>query len=127
MRIAIDYDKTFSAAPQMWIEVVSTMRSYGHHVFLVTNRKADDPIPLKAKQHFSGTFYAGPKFKREHMEKLGIKIDIWIDDMPGTVERQRYLEDNLEEESRIDSVYAICAGHENRIAKLEMEARKHAD
>lgn len=86
MVIAIDYDDTFTAHPDMWRHVIWIMKEYKHRVVCVTNRESsqmkdvyealDGIIP---KQDI---FPAGISLKRPFMENKNIHVDIWIDDMP---------------------------------------------
>jgi hypothetical protein len=49
------------------------------------------------ERHFDGEvplYYSGGKLKRHAMEFVGIAVDIWIDDMPGTIEPCRKLPDD---------------------------------
>lgn len=91
MIIAIDYDDTYTADPVMWDAVIHEMFIHGHIVYCVTCRRdtpenrercsiIPDDVPI---------FFTGLKPKRTFMEKLGIKIDVWIDDMPESVEHGR--------------------------------------
>lgn len=38
MNIALDYDGTFTAAPNVFIELVKNMQTAGHKVYIVTMR-----------------------------------------------------------------------------------------
>lgn len=85
MNIMIDYDRTYTAAVEMWREVIDNgFLYYGHKVFLVTARSKDQPIELARDfdDRNIPIIYCAFKAKREVCEALGIKIDIWIDDEP---------------------------------------------
>ncbi len=88
MKIALDYDDTYTADPDLWTAFIYIARSSGHQVTFVTYRHEpdeghsdqNDDVKEAAKslgidvvfthgQQKAGCFYA----------------DIWIDDMPLTI------------------------------------------
>lgn len=77
MKIAIDWDKTWTADPALFAEIASAMQARGHDVFIVTmryeNEAIDAPIPV---------YYTCRHGKRAFMEGLGISVDVWVDDKP---------------------------------------------
>jgi hypothetical protein len=86
MTIALDFDDTYTADPDMWDEFIRSARSCGHRVICVTCRhhtleniaevdKAMHPLVL-------ATYFTGHSPKRWYMERNNVKVDIWIDDMP---------------------------------------------
>lgn len=100
MKIAIDYDDTFTAAPEFWQEFITKAESCGHHCYIVTCRpdnqeNRDDIIgDCDGVSHNTGLpkhrhYFTSLAPKRWYMEGRGIQIDIWIDDMPESVERGR--------------------------------------
>lgn len=93
MTIAIDFDNTWTADVALWRQFAVDAKKRGHDVIIVTARNGwsedmlrhfDDELPL---------FYTWGKLKRPFMESLKIAVDIWIDDMPGTIEPCRKLPD----------------------------------
>lgn len=94
MTIAIDFDGTWTLDPWFWSNFADSCFDVGHQLFLVTRRRPDEPIDRIANylHHTPVQFiYCSGEFKRVHCESVGIKIDIWIDDEPGTIEPQRLL------------------------------------
>lgn len=87
LTIAIDYDFTFTALSTLFTKFIWDCLSCGHEVICVTGRdKPPDrlreaPLPAPVK-----VICAGDMPKREAAEKAGYKVNIWIDDMPGTIE-----------------------------------------
>ena len=80
MIIALDFDKTYNAAPSMWDDIISTMEDYGHKVIIATYRHpVEDYDPLFDDLDIDKYFTDG-KAKKPFLEALGIKVDIWIDD-----------------------------------------------
>ena len=84
--IAIDFDQTWTADPELWRDFSLTAISRGHQVVCVTARRntfehrrhLEDRLPEEIKAYFA---YDQPK--RDYM-KLSHDLwpDIWIDDMP---------------------------------------------
>lgn len=79
----------------MWTNFVSLARERGHEVIMTTRRSGwssdmDDLIPgLKV-------LYANHTMKKEFAESQGHKVDVWIDDDPGTIAPQKVLDTNQE-------------------------------
>jgi len=90
--IAIDFDETFTADPELWQNFIRDAHARGHRVYCVTCRR-DTPenreivrIPdLPAYRHY----FTSLAPKRWFMEQRGIQIDIWIDDQPECVREGR--------------------------------------
>lgn len=79
MRIALDYDDTYTQDPRLWNNFVQDAFDKGHEIMVVTFRSPDLPI-----DHDIGipVYYTSWKAKRQYMELQGIDIDVWIDDSP---------------------------------------------
>jgi hypothetical protein len=84
MNIAIDYDGTWDRDPNMWQDFASRARRSSHKVYVVTLRNSQQSVG-KAAAFVDGVVYCALKPKRETCRANGIKIDIWIDDMPETI------------------------------------------
>ena len=87
MRIAIDYDFTFSEDPEGWSLAMLALKQRGHDVVGVTARHPNhvgDMLPsyfdLCSQVHFT----AG-EFKRKYMTNEGVIIHVWIDDAPEAI------------------------------------------
>lgn len=88
--IAIDYDDTYTAAPELWRRFIAIAQSLGHTVVCVTGRDASmgtpgclgepDDLPPDVR-----VFITSGAAKRAYMEALGFKVDIWIEDTPEAV------------------------------------------
>lgn len=89
MNIAIDYDCTFTADPELWKDFILRARENGHKVFCVTCRRPTDENEAEIEAAFDGydvlIFYTILRPKFDFMHDRGIWIDIWIDDDPGCV------------------------------------------
>lgn len=84
MNIALDYDGTYTADPELWLAFIKTAQSRGHKVYCVTMRwegevGSMDPRLLQAVDQL---FLTARAAKKPYMDSLGIRVDIWIDDMP---------------------------------------------
>jgi hypothetical protein len=79
MRIALDYDGTYTADPELWREFIRIAKSRGHEVVCVTMRNVDEAMePFGASNYY----FTDRKAKVPAMAEEGIQIDIWIDDKP---------------------------------------------
>lgn len=92
LTIAIDYDDTFTADTTAWTAVIRMLQSYGHFVICVSARldsfnqrqELESALPKDVKVHLS---YCTQK--KEFCEKLGLRVDIWIDDCPEAIVTKR--------------------------------------
>jgi hypothetical protein len=84
MRIALDYDKTYTAMPEVWDQFIGSARAAGHIVEIVTMRynNETEAIPFHVLQKVDHVVYTGRKGKARHMQFIERPVDIWIDDMP---------------------------------------------
>jgi hypothetical protein len=80
MRIALDYDGTYTADPVMWDQFCDAAHAKGHEVVMVTMRHPSEGLP--EAPGVNSMIYTSRKAKRPFMEALGIPVDIWIDDQP---------------------------------------------
>lgn len=72
MRIAIDYDGTYTRDPAMWADFISRAMTYGHSVVCVTMRDVTEPIKMPCD-----VIYTNRKAKAAFYP-----ADVWIDDNP---------------------------------------------
>lgn len=92
MLIAIDYDGTYTADPDLWAAFIASCEARGHEVICVTCRRSTPEnrreviVPSIPKYDH---YFTGLSSKRWFLEQMGIKPDIWIDDMPETVKEGR--------------------------------------
>ena len=86
MLIALDYDDTFTADREFWLEFIQLAKKYGHDVICATSRfnnsenrqqvKGELPIPV---------YFCDHNYKREMLAKAGRRVDVWIDDSPESI------------------------------------------
>ena len=77
--IALDYDKTYTADPDLWDAFIILALSRGHKVNIVTMRRwhdeAIDDMPVNV-------IYTSRAAKVPFLESIGQPHDIFIDDSP---------------------------------------------
>jgi hypothetical protein len=78
--IALDYDGTYTADPHLFDYFIDFARNRGHEVHIVTMRFAHEGVRVAA--HVDRIHFTDRKAKRPFMERLGLDVQIWIDDMP---------------------------------------------
>lgn len=76
MNIALDYDGTYTADPELWNEFIARCKERGHLVIVVTMRY---PHPNEAIDVPCEVFYTSRKAKIKAFDQRGF---IWIDDNP---------------------------------------------
>ena len=81
MRIALDYDRTFTLDREFWAEVMDLAEARGHEVLCITCRRPSETItdmPCRI-------IYSSREPKVSVPEASGITIDVWIDDDPWSI------------------------------------------
>lgn len=99
MIISIDIDGTWSKDPSAWLAFATMFESLGHQVIITTNRRcwSEDMERLRINP-LMPVIYADRQLKRRAAEEAGFLVDVWIDDMPGTIEETLYLKPPLDNE-----------------------------
>ena len=87
MVIGLDYDGTYTAFPELWDVFIFMCESRDIRIICVTGR----PESQKPKMQIE-VICVPSEFKADACRKLGIDVDIWIDDMPGMIEPARILQ-----------------------------------
>lgn len=84
--IALDYDGTYTAAPDMWDRMIELFRFYGWRVFIVTARRDTEENVAEVSVPGCSVVFTRLAPKQWFMkEKRGIDVDIWIDDDPSVI------------------------------------------
>lgn len=87
MNIALDYDQTYSAAPNMFQMLIETFKCFGHKVYIVTARNPKlDEIKINFGRNVEVVYCDGVAKRHVMTNQRGIKIDVWIDDKPESVD-----------------------------------------
>lgn len=86
MNIAIDYDDTYTRDPDFWKMVISAAEFRGHKVYCITARSPAQDIDVldsigKIIGH-DNCLFTSMRAKKKYAYSKGIRIDVWIDDLP---------------------------------------------
>lgn len=93
MNISIDFDDTYTRDPQFWNNFIYLAQASGHKVYCVTARgeeyECEEDMQVKPTigqlvGQDSCIFTNGMQ-KRQFCLDRGIKIHVWIDDMPEAI------------------------------------------
>jgi predicted phosphoadenosine phosphosulfate sulfurtransferase len=89
MKIALDYDNTYTLDPHFWNAFIMMSQKSGHTVFVVTHREKDRDSNTELRgiaNIYCPVYFTGGVAKRWWCEHWGPgKVDIWIDDKPESV------------------------------------------
>lgn len=89
MIISIDYDSTYTADPETFNKVIGLFQQAGHTVICVTSRSPDMGEPVLASiGKLIPVIFANGTFKKAAAHKRGYDVNVWVDDMPMTIDRQ---------------------------------------
>ncbi len=92
MRIALDWDNTWTRDPRLWADVVEDFLHYEHDVRIVTMRSEDQIGELHDEMEAMGVsipiITTNMAQKRPFCEQLGWIPDVWIDDSPEFIVRR---------------------------------------
>lgn len=80
MKIALDYDGTYTADPALWDRFISLAKRSGHEVHIVTMRYPSEPI--KGAYGVTAVHYTSRLAKAKAVAAKGLAFDVWIDDRP---------------------------------------------
>ena len=72
IKIALDFDRTYTKDPEMWDKFIELATQREHEVVCVTMRHKEEAISIPCP-----IIYTGRKAKKSHYD-----ADIWIDDSP---------------------------------------------
>ena len=91
LAIGLDYDGTVTEDPDLFTQLVKTIREAGHRVYIVTMRYmsecTSDPEFMRIAEHVDGFFATGRQAKKPYVLNHGVQIHIWIDDNPDAVHK----------------------------------------
>lgn len=80
LTIAIDWDETWTADPDMWKAISDMMKARGHKVYIVTARPSYSI--WECEQSGLEVIACAWMPKRETCEARGVRVDVWVDDCP---------------------------------------------
>lgn len=89
LTLSIDFDRTFSADPQLWGEFARKAVADGNTVVMVSRRPdteedrqtVTDTLGDYADA-FSQVLLVGDRLKDEAAKEAGVNVDVWVDDSP---------------------------------------------
>lgn len=88
MLISLDFDDTFTKHPAFWLDFLKLAEQHQVNVICCTLR-FDTPENLETlREHLPADLpilFCNHNYKRETAKKAGLKVDVWIDDMPEAV------------------------------------------
>ncbi len=88
MTVAFDYDDTWTLDPEGWESIYRILVSRGHRCIMVTAREANQNADMKSVIQLFGeenVFYSSVYQKDPFMSRLGVHVNVWIDDDPDGV------------------------------------------
>jgi hypothetical protein len=83
MKIALDFDDTYTCDPEMWDTFIDMAIAKGHDIRICTFRKTTmkDPALDRLAEKIP-VIYTGYIQKRIFTDKMDWFVDVWIDDSP---------------------------------------------
>jgi hypothetical protein len=100
LRIALDYDNTYTADNVLWDAFIKLSVSLGHSVYIVTMRSPTlDAIAHALPPEIAAIFYCDGNAKRKYCSEVyGVEFNIWVDDSPeGIYMGSQFTKEQLEE------------------------------
>lgn len=88
LNLALDFDDTYTAAPDLWSLFIELAKAQGHTVRIVTYRPANgynSDIDAVCMQHGIPAIYTAGEQKSTFCANIGYNVDVWIDDMPEAI------------------------------------------
>lgn len=88
MNIAIDFDNTLTADPDLFCVFAEYAKKLGHRVFIVTQRQRTEENVNEIEEYLAErdckicVYYTEMQSKLDYMKNRGVKVAIWIDDDP---------------------------------------------
>lgn len=83
MNISLDFDDTYTRDPALWNAFIVSAKARGHNVYCVTMRTPEQGAEvLSTVGKYIPCYFTSMQSKSKYMYSQGIKIDVWIDDMP---------------------------------------------
>lgn len=129
MKIALDFDGTFTADPSFWLDFISKAEKEGHEVRIVTMR-----CEIKDGINWAHMGWAPPcavmwcdgEPKRDFCKAAGWVPDIWIDDDPYSLvngSKWRHNDPNLVEWRKTDEYRNPANGREGTQGAADLHGR----
>lgn len=99
LTIAIDFDGTWTADADAWLFFYYMMNDKGHTIIIVTGREVwtSDMSRHRLPEGIQIVF-CNNKPKEQEAIRNGYKVDIWIDDNPGTIQPFKFLKETADKD-----------------------------
>lgn len=94
MLISLDYDDTFTRDPDFWRKVIALGEEHGHDFVCVTGR-SDPPDFTREPEIPIPIVCTGGLTKYRIALRRGYKVDVWIDDLPGTIDEPLWTQGDM--------------------------------
>ena len=86
MNIAIDYDDTYTAHPEMFNNIIGTLKNFGCNIYIVTYRHSTQFTDMNMDiEYINDYIFTSGIAKQKYCEDNGLMIDIWVDDSPDAI------------------------------------------
>lgn len=85
--ISIDYDHTYTADPDFWDAVIEMAKLHGHDFICITNRPWVPNTTQTERVPDIPIIAAADQLKQDAAALAGYKVNIWIDDTPGSIQQ----------------------------------------
>jgi len=93
LTIAIDFDGTWTADSGAWMFFYHFMHDRGHTIIIVTGREVwTSDMSRHSLPDKIAIVFCNNKPKEQEAIRNGYKVDIWIDDNPGSIQPFKFLQ-----------------------------------
>ena len=92
MKIALDFDDTYTRDPVLWDKFIDDTKNRGHDIRIVTFRKPSMTDPaLDYLSRSIPVIFTDYTQKRKFTNDMGWFVDVWIDDSPEFIVEPMYI------------------------------------
>ena len=97
MNISLDFDDTYTRDPEMWDLFIELAKHRGHTVYCITARpptkenKEEVYDSIGQRVGKENCLFTDCLAKAKYAYDRGIRIDVWIDDLPSNVDNNKRL------------------------------------
>ena len=99
LTIAIDFDGTWTADADAWLSFYKEMTDRGHTIIIVTGREIwTSDMSRHCLPDLVRIVFCNNKPKEQEAIRNGYKVDIWIDDNPGSIQPFKFLQEAEDKE-----------------------------
>lgn len=82
MIFSLDYDGTYTADPELWLNFVKQAQERGHTIVCITMRYPYENVMDPRLTELVNVVYTSRKAKKQEAKMQGVVPNIWIDDNP---------------------------------------------